>query len=297
MYVRGFFNKLIMIRDIIIAVFLLIILLLIWVAVFDSSRFTVSNYKYSSKKIKKAFRAVVLSDLHNKRYGSANQRLVEAIWNERPDIIIIAGDIPNGHPKAGLDVAFELLEQLAKDFPIYYGNGNHEMRMHLYEEDYGDRYEVFTEKLKELGIHHLVNDRTLLAEFGVEVIGLEIARNHFKRFKPEPIEEGEIIKEIGEVSKDKYSILIAHNPHFFKDYVKYGAELVLSGHMHGGLVRIPLVNKGVLSPNISFFPKYDAGEYVEGKTTMVVSRGLGAHTIPIRMFNPGDLVVIDFEPK
>ncbi|MCQ2494713.1 MAG: metallophosphoesterase [Lachnospiraceae bacterium] len=285
-----------MVKDIILAVVILLILIMIWVAIYDSNRFSVSKYKYKNAKIKKQFRAVVVSDLHNKKYGPGNDRLVDAIRKEKPDIILVAGDIMNGHPQANLDTAFEFLEKIAAEFPIYYGNGNHEMRMHLYPEDYGDRYTEFTDKLAELNIRHLVNAREALDDLGVEIIGLELARNHFIRFKPEPIEAGELDGAIGKPDKKKYSILIAHNPDFFEDYVKYGAELVLSGHIHGGIVRIPLVNKGVLSPNVSFFPKYDAGEYTKGKTSMVVSRGLGVHTIPFRMFNPGDLVVIDFEP-
>lgn len=291
----AFFNNINMMKDIILAVVLLIILALIWVAIFDTNRFTVSNYKYKNRKIKKPFRAVVISDLHNKKYGPNNDRLVEAVRKEHPDIVLIAGDIMNGHPSADLETAFELLEKLAPEFPIYYGNGNHETRMNLYREDYGNRYDEFTDKLKELNIHHLVNSREILDEYGVEIIGLDLARNHYIRFKPEPIEKGELDKCLGKPDSKKYSILIAHNPYFFKDYAEYGADLVLSGHVHGGIVRIPIINKGVLSPNIAFFPKYDGGEFTEGKASMVVSRGLGAHTLPFRMFNPGDLVVIDFE--
>jgi len=284
-----------MVKDIILAVVCLLVLIIVWVIIFDSNRFAVSNYKYKNKKIKKHFRAVVISDLHNKKYGPGNDRLIEAVRDLKPDVIFVAGDIMNGHPKANLDTAFEFLEKLAPICPVYYGNGNHETRMNLYVEDYGDRYKVFTDKLESLKIHHLVNSREMIEEFGVEVIGLELAKNHYIRFKPEPIEKGELEDVLGKVDKSRYSVLIAHNPYFFKDYSEYGADLVLSGHVHGGIVRIPFIKRGVLSPNIAFFPKYDAGEFIEGKTTMVVSRGLGAHTIPLRLFNPGDLVVIDFE--
>lgn len=292
----AFFNNINMVKDIILAVLIVLILALIWVTIYDSNRFTVSNYKYKNAKIKKPFRAVVVTDLHNKKYGPGNDLLVEAIKKAKPDIMIIAGDIMNGHPQSDLKTAFEFLEKVAPICRIYYGNGNHETRMHLYVEDYGSRYSDFTEKLEALQIHHLVNARETLDEYGVEIIGLELARNHYIRFKPEPIEKGELAGVLGKVDNKKYSIMIAHNPYFFRDYAEYGANLVLSGHVHGGIVRIPIVNKGVLSPNIAFFPKYDAGEFTERETSMIVSRGLGAHTIPFRMFNPGDLVVIDFEP-
>ena len=285
-----------MIKDIIIAVVLLLILLLVWVAIFDINRFTVSNYKYTSKKLKKEFRAVVVSDLHNKKYGQGNERLIQAIKSEHPDMILVAGDIMNAHPRGNTDTALEFIEKLAGDFPIYYANGNHEMRMKLYTEDYGEQYEEYTAALRKLGVHHLVNDREVLEEYGVEIIGSEISKNHYIRVKPEPFGEGELVRELGEPSEDKYTILIAHNPYFFKDYAEYGADLVLSGHVHGGMVRVPFINKGIISPNVRFFPKYDGGEFTEGESVMIVSRGLGVHTIPVRMFNPGDLVVIDFYP-
>ena len=95
---------------------------------------------------------------------------------------------------------------------------------------------------------------------------------------------------------------------FFEAYAGYGAELTLSGHLHGGLVRIPVpvskkakeagahIMRGVFSPRLRFFPKYDAGRFDIDGRTMIVSRGLGSHTLPIRVFNPGDLVVIDLKP-
>ena len=286
-----------MLINIIIAVVSVLVLFLVWVAIFDTNRFTISRYEVSDNRIQKPFKAVVLSDLHNKQYGKDNNKLIAAIDEEKPDIILIAGDMVNGHPKEKMDVPLNLLEQLSKKYPIYYGNGNHEMRMHIYLDDYGDKYDEYTKKLTDLGIKHLVNERVSLDEYGIEIIGSEISKERYRRFGITPMTEGEMEKDLGKPSDKEYSILIAHNPDYFKNYVEYGADLVLSGHVHGGIVRIPFVDKGVLSPNISFFPKYDAGEYSEKGVTMLVSRGLGAHTIPFRMFNPGDLVVVEFLPE
>ena len=92
-----------------------------------------------------------------------------------------------------------------------------------------------------------------------------------------------------------YEILLAHNPDYFPQYCQYGADLILSGHVHGGLVRIPFL-KGIASPAVRFFPRYDGGLFTEGKSNMVVSRGLGTHTLPVRIFNPAELVVIRLIP-
>ncbi|MCR4616591.1 MAG: metallophosphoesterase [Lachnospiraceae bacterium] len=284
-----------MVRDIIISVIAVLVLFLIWVAVLDTNRFTLSKYKYTHPAIKKNFTAVVLSDLHNKRFGKDNEKLINAIDVLSPDIILIAGDMINGHPHENIEGTVSFLKNLASKYPVYYENGNHEMRLDLYRDKYGDQYDEFCGSIKEFGIKLLVNERVTLEDYGVTVIGSEINKKHYKRMGIVPMEEGELLKELGAPDENTCNILLAHNPDFFEDYVDYGADIVFSGHVHGGIVRIPIINKGILSPNATFFPKYYQGEYKKGETTMIVSRGLGFHTIPFRMFNPGDLVVVSFE--
>ena len=97
-------------------------------------------------------------------------------------------------------------------------------------------------------------------------------------------------------NRPKYNILLMHNPDYFPNAAQWGTDLVLSGHVHGGIVRIPGW-KGVASPNIRFFPKYDGGKFEEGESVMILSRGLGVHTIPFRLFNPGELIVLDLEEE
>ena len=285
-----------MVLNIILAAICILIVFFVWVAIFDTNRFEISRYSYEDNRIKKAFKAVVLSDLHNKVYGKDNESLIKAIGEEKPDMILIAGDMVNGHPNEKLDSAINLLKKLSEKYPIYYGNGNHEMRMNIYKEDYGDKYDEYVNLLKAMGVHHLVNSSEYLDEYGINIIGSEISKEHYKRFGITPMDEGELERDLGVLNKDAYNILIAHNPDYFDAYVSYNPSLVLSGHVHGGIVRIPFINKGVLSPNVRFFPKYYGGEYEKNGTTMLVSRGLGAHTIPFRLFNPGDLVTISFSP-
>ena len=101
---------------------------------------------------------------------------------------------------------------------------------------------------------------------------------------------------LGEVKEDYYEILLAHNPDYFEEYADWGADLVLSGHVHGGMMRLPILG-GVVSPAFKLFPKYDGGLFKIGKSTMILSRGLGMHTIPIRIFNPGELILLKISPK
>ena len=100
---------------------------------------------------------------------------------------------------------------------------------------------------------------------------------------------------LGRTKTEKYEILLAHNPDYFPEYAGWGADLVLSGHVHGGMMRLPLIG-GVVSPAFKFFPKYDGGMFRIGKSVMILSRGLGMHTIPVRIFNPGELVYLKLCP-
>jgi len=270
-------------------------LICIWIMIYDGNRFVVRHHEFCDARIRRDCRVVVLADLHNKQYGKDNTLLIEAIKTAKPDMVLVAGDIPTAKPGKSLDTALHLMRELAKDYPIYYGNGNHEQRMGLYPEKYGDMAERYAEGLKEIGITPIINTYEEVVDYGIKIYGAEIDRFYYKRFKVQSMASDYMISILGQVDKSSYSILLAHNPDYFPQYAAWGADLVLSGHVHGGMVRIPFIGKGVASPNIRFFPKYDGGLFEEGKSKMLLSRGLGMHTIPIRVFNPGELLVVDFK--
>lgn len=282
--------------NILITIVVVFILVMLWVMIYDSNRFVVVQHSFSDRRIKKPCRAVVLADLHNKRYGKNNELLLEAVKECKPDFILVAGDIPTAKEGKDLDVAVSLMRELAHDYPVYYGNGNHEHRMKLYPETYGDMGERYERALQEAGVHRLVNEHTFLKENGIGIYGAEIDKFFYKRFSVWPMEENYMESILGKPEAGQYTVLIAHNPDYFPQYAAWGADLVLSGHVHGGMVRIPFWGKGVASPNVRLFPKYDGGIFKEDKSTMLLSRGLGMHTIPIRLFNPGELLVVDFKP-
>lgn len=282
--------------DVVITVIAVILVAMLWIMLYDSNRFVVRHYSLRDQRIKKPVKAVVLADLHNKRYGKENECLLQAIDEIRPDMILIAGDILTAKPKASLETAVDLLTKLAGKYPIYYGNGNHEHRLKLYPENYGDMAERYEEALQKIGIRRLVNEHTVLEESGICIYGSEIDKLYYKRFGIQPMDPEYLKSLLGQPSAEKYTILIAHNPDYFPKYADWGADLVLAGHVHGGMVRVPIWGKGVVSPNVRLFPKYDGGEFTLGKTRMLLSRGLGMHTIPIRLFNPGEVLEVDLLP-
>ena len=282
--------------DVVITVIAVILVVLVWIMLYDSNRFVVRHYSLRDQRIKKPVKAVVLADLHNKRYGKENECLLQAIDEIRPDMILIAGDILTAKPKASLETAVDLLTKLAGKYPIYYGNGTHEHRLKLYPENYGDMAERYEEALQKIGIRRLVNEHTVLEESGICIYGSEIDKLYYKRFGIQPMDPEYLKSLLGQPSAERYTILIAHNPDYFPKYADWGADLVLAGHVHGGMVRVPIWGKGVVSPNVRLFPKYDGGEFTLGKTRMLLSRGLGMHTIPIRLFNPGEVLEVDLLP-
>ena len=265
------------------------------VMVIDGNRFHVVEYRLNSDKIKKEHHFVVLSDLHNKSYGEKNRKLLESIDKLAPEAILIAGDMLTSKPGKSYEVAMDLLKELAKKYPIYYGMGNHETRLFLYPEVYGDMGKDYEKDLNDVSIQLMRNESREESD-NLRIVGLDMKRDYYKRFKKYPMDSGYLQETLGEAKKDKYEILLAHNPDYFEEYAAWGADLVLSGHVHGGMMRIPILG-GVVSPAFKFFPKYDGGLFKQGKSTMILSRGLGMHTIPIRIFNPGELVSLILSPQ
>lgn len=275
-------------------IFMLAIFFLI-VMLYDGNRFHVVKYRIYSEKIKEEHRFVVLSDLHNKSYGEKNQKLLKSIDELKPEGILIAGDILTAKPGKRYDVALDLLKNLAMKYPVYYGMGNHETRLFLYPEKYGDMGERYEADLKKIRVDFIRNESKECKD-NIRITGLDMDRKYYQRFKKMAMEPEYLKEALGETLGEEYEILLAHNPDYFEEYAAWGADLVLSGHVHGGMMRLPILG-GVISPAYKLFPKYDGGMFKKGSATMILSRGLGMHTIPVRIFNPGELIFLKLEPE
>ncbi len=268
----------------------------ICVIIRDMNRFVVAPYEIRSRKIKKKYTFVMLSDLHNKSFGIRNDRLIKAVIDCQPDSIITAGDMYTSKKGTGFDNALALLEALSNRFPVYIANGNHESKTQIKPDDFDNMYGQFVDRLASLGLRPLVNERLALPEINIDLCGLQIGQEYFGHFTKKEMTETYMDKLVGKANRDCFQILIAHNPVYFKKYADWGADLVLSGHIHGGIVRLPWLG-GVISPTATFFPKYDGGRFQEGTSTMILGRGLSTHTLPIRMWNPGEIVLVTLLPE
>lgn len=281
--------------NIVLVILIVLILICMWIMIYDSNRFVIREYALSDQRIRKDCKIVVLADLHNKRYGRESELLISAVRDADPDMILIAGDLLTAKPGRKFDTPIHLLKELVKDYPIYYANGNHEHRLKLYPDTYGDMAERYDGELEKLGIRPLVNEHVDIPEYGIMVYGSEIDKMYYSRFETPLMDTDYLNHILGRVDRLSYSILLAHNPEYFVQYADWGADLTISGHVHGGVVRVPFWGKGVISPRFRLFPKYDGGKFVENGKVMLVSRGLGMHTIPVRLFNPAELIVLDLK--
>ena len=257
--------------------------------------FRVTHYRVNSAKLAGEKTWIFLSDLHNQVYGVNNEKLIHAVKEERPDLILIGGDMlvgKNGHSYAP---ALACVEELVKIAPVYYANGNHEERMKLKPEKYDQSYSAYRERLLKLGVHMLENDSVILVSTGseekVRLTGLEIPLECYTHLKRRKMPEGIIKERIGNRDPEAFQVLLAHNPSYMKEYLAWGADLILSGHLHGGMVRIPGIG-GVIGPDFVLFPKYSGEMRRVEDQTVIVSKGLGTHTIHIRLFNPAEVVVL-----
>lgn len=256
--------------------------------------FRVTYYKVQSPKLKHLRKKIVLlSDLHNYTYGNENEKLLKAIRAEKPDLILIAGDMLIGNASLSTEVPRKLIEQLPAICETYYGNGNHEQRMKLYQEEYGSLYDEYKTYLEKKGVHFLENEKLCIkwGEQNVVIYGLEIPAECYKKFQRVRLPEKYLENVLGTINPKDYQILIAHNPMFVPEYLQWGADLIVSGHFHGGVARIPFF-RGVITPQGGLFPKYSGELTKEGNQTVVVSKGIGIHTIKVRFLNPAEIVVL-----
>lgn len=283
-----------MLIGIIVGILLVLIVLFIAMIRRESKEFCVSFYEYSSDKLcKDTFKIVFLADLHNKVFGNDNEPLLEAIDEMKPDAVVFAGDMVTSSMEVEYDYTptIGFIKRLAAKYPIYYGAGNHEEKFKRRTDKFPTEYAHLTSELAKFGVHIMENETAYLEDAGIVIYGLMLDHIYYRNFITKHISDDYMQKTLGTIEKEKYSILLAHNPDQFPGYAKWGADLVLSGHIHGGVMQLPLLG-GVISPQYKLFPKYDAGEFHEKNSTMILSRGIGSHTIPLRIWNRAEMICI-----
>lgn len=261
------------------------ILLSAWI-LWGNCTLEITSYTVSSSRIPAAFsgfRIIQISDLHNAEFGKENEKLVSVIMHTEPDIIVLTGDLIDSR-NTDIEIALSFVRKITEIAPVYYVSGNHEARVREYTD--------LKTGMEKSGAVVLENEKVKVERNGSSITLMGIADPSFETdylFGDARYIVDSRISELQEV-QDGYTILLSHRPEQFQTYVDRNVDLVFSGHAHGGQFRIPFIG-GLFAPNQGFFPKYDGGEFQEGNTTMLVSRGVGNSLIPIRIHNPPEIIV------
>ena len=229
------------------------------------------------------FKIAQVSDIHCDKVGHSDLSFINKIKNFNPDMIVITGDILDSYNN-NMDIAYNILSQLAIVAPCYFVSGNHELRL-------PEEYEQLKNRMKKLNITYLHNSKLFITKNNesINLVGVE-DYNFFKN-KDKLNHRANFIKTLEELySPNHFNILLSHRPEKFPIYADIKYELIFSGHAHGGQWRIPFVG-GIFSPSQGFFPKYTNGNYVLEDSTMIVSQGLGNSSFPIRINNRIELIL------
>ncbi|GIM28725.1 phosphoesterase [Clostridium polyendosporum] len=248
----------------------------------------ITRIKLSFDKLPKSFngyKIVHLSDLHGKTFGRSNNKLISTINKEKPDLIVITGDL--------VDVRYfndnetiNFLDQIKQIAPIYYVTGNHELAK--------GRFTQLEKILKKKGVKILRNSTDMIKK-NTEVIALigiddpiltDVTDNNINR----KLLSMKLEKLLKSTQQSTFKVLLSHRPEQFSLYAEYNIDLTFTGHAHGGQIRLPFTD-GLIAPNQGFLPKYTSGKYTLNNSTMIVSRGLGNGSIPIRLFNRPEVIV------
>ena len=272
-------------------IILLIVLFCLIEGIWEVRNFKITEYQVNTNKDIGDLnnkKLILISDLHLCEYGKDNEKVFKAIYKINPYKIFIAGDMVIGNMKYDTDKASFFIKKLSEKYDVYFANGNHEQRMRENRRYYGNKYRNFIHSFNKKA--KVLNNRYCDINENVRVTGFTIHNSYFAKFKVPEMKTKYINKKLKKCDKDKYNILIAHSPEYFDTYREWGADLILSGHNHGGIVRLPFLG-GIISPQYKIFDKYDKGLFKKGDSTLILSSGLGSHTIKYRFNNRPEIVV------
>ena len=237
------------------------------------------------------FRIAQVSDLHDAHLGKEHGKLIGALRDARPDIIVLTGDMVDSS-RTDIENTIGFACHVVGIAPTYYVNGNHEALI-------ADReYEILTDRLRTCGVTILEDECTEISrgEHSVRLIGLndighlDVAGVNAKIEAMRQTLERLLAENAG------FSVVLSHRPELMDAYAQTSADLVLTGHAHGGQIRLPFIG-GIIAPGQGLFPEYDSGLYTQNNTKMIVSRGIGNSIVPIRVNNRPELLIAELNKQ
>lgn len=240
-----------------------------------------TDYTIASERLPREFDGFVIAqvaDLHNAEYDEGNQKLLSMLKEAKPDIIVLTGDTIDAQtPNVPVVLAF--LEQAVQIAPCYFVTGNHECALNRME------YYEIEAQIREIGVEILRAEAVTLERGGAQITLLGVDDENFDG----TLHSSEQLRELA--GTDGYTILLSHRPEYFWRYAEAQIDLTFSGHAHGGQFRLPLIG-GLYAPGQGVLPEYDCGVYTYKNANMVVSRGIGQSSFPLRFNNRPELVIV-----
>ena len=275
--------------------------------IYWNNTITVHTYVHNSGKIPKefsGFRIVQLTDIHSVRNEEQGKLIYEKTASQEPDIICITGDLVDSkyyalHGAEGERLTLELVGKLVELAPVYYVYGNHEMI--LLDDPQRNAFKV---AMEETGVN-IINNEVMILEKGnkgekIYIAGIQDPSTLYKDIKfacydtnAERMEA--MLDEVMQgMEEEDFLILLSHRPEYLELYDQYEIDICLSGHAHGGQFRIPFIG-GFYAPGQGFWPRYTVGVYKTEDLELYVGTGIGNSVIPVRIFNPPEILTIVLE--
>ena len=253
------------------------------------NRLVIRTYTLETEKIDTPVRIALVTDLHSCRYGDNQSELLNAITAQKPDMILLGGDIFDDEIDDANTAVF--LAGIAGKYPVYYVTGNHECWSGA------EAFAVKMAILEKYGIPVLSQESVTLDIRGERLIVCGVDDPESYLLDADALYyDARLDQVLADTAEENYTILLAHRPEYFPSYAARDFDLVLCGHAHGGQWRIPYVMNGLIAPNQGLFPKYAGGLYEQNDTCMIVSRGLARETTRIpRIFNRPELVIVEIQ--
>ena len=249
-------------------------------------RLFLRTYTVASPKLTAEVRLAVVTDFHS---SDNADDVVAMVASCAPDAVLLVGDLfdddtQNRPPERTLS----LMRQLSAQYPCYYVSGNHEA--------WTGEMDALYQQTEEAGVTVLRMSSGVLTVRGQRIALCGVPDPYEMVFVGAPDTEEQLRQAMENVDSADFTVLLAHRPELLAKYAQFPLDLVVSGHAHGGQVRIPGVLNGLYAPNQGWFPKLAGGAYTQDGTTLIVSRGLAVRTRLPRIFNRPEVVLVRCVP-
>lgn len=261
---------------------------------FNQNSIRTTEYSFTSEKVNSLIRMVQISDLHNKEFGKNNRKLINKISNLNPDIILMTGDMIQRTTNDYSQIE-NLIEKLSSIAPCYYAIGNHEQdNATLYPES---ELLVNLEKKGATILEIGYDSERCYVDVSINNTTIRIGGKYCYDFVGHEAVENEFYRNL--TNTDNFIVLLSHKPQDYFDesgLINCGVDLILTGHTHGGLVRVPFLG-GLYAPEQGLLPEYDYGKFSNGTTSLIINAGLGISSPFPRINNRPEVTVIELIPK